>query len=100
MIARCIALVGLPGSGKSTWAEANDDYRTLIFDSTALTRSARRAFTHACQKHRVPVDALVFTTSASECIARQAHREKVVPAAMIRNMARDYEPPSREEGYR
>jgi len=132
-------LVGLPGSGKTTWAArqpcsvlSSDAMRLLIaddpaiqtihrqvfatlrnlarqrldlhrpvtcIDSTALTRWERRPWLRLAEKAGCEGEAIFFDTPLEICLARNAHRDRVVPAEVVREMARRLEPPSIREGF-
>jgi len=44
-------------------------------------------------------EAIFFDTPLEVCLDRNSRRERVVPAAVVRDMARRLEPPSIEEGF-
>lgn len=129
-------LVGLPGSGKSTFASthpecvvvSSDAVRGELFGDPSIQRDARRVFAEV--NHRVAqalaegrdviYDATSLTrklrkdiikkfdathvciyidTDIDTCIMRDAHRDRVVGAGVIRSMAGRLQEPSIEEGY-
>jgi len=132
-------LVGVPGSGKTTWAArqpysvlSSDAIRLLVaddpaiqtihrqvfatlrslarqrlelhrpvtcIDSTALTRWERRQWVRLADNVECEVEAIFFDTPLEICLERNAHRERVVPADVVRDMARRLEPPSIREGF-
>ena len=136
---RLIVLVGLPGSGKTTWAArqpysvlSSDAIRQLIaddpsiqtihrqvfgtlrrlarqrlelrrpitcIDSTALTRWERRPWLRLADDADCEAEAIFFATPLEICLARNAGRDRVVPAEVVREMARRLEPPSIGEGF-
>jgi predicted kinase len=136
---RIYVLVGLPGSGKTTWLarlgkpslssdairalitgdEANQEHNRLVFsllrslvrarlaagcnetwiDTTALTRRERRSWVRLAQMRGCPVEAVYFDTPIEVCMARNAARERVVPAAAMQRMARRLTPPTLDEGF-
>lgn len=54
-----------------------------VIDSTALESDRRRAYVTAARSAGVRVIAVVSTTSAGECKARNRKRERAVPASVI-----------------
>jgi predicted kinase len=46
-----------------------------------------------------PVEAVYFDTPIEVCMARNAARERVVPAAAMQRMARRLTPPTLDEGF-
>lgn len=68
-------LMGLPGSGKSTWAREHDNQDTLIWDSTNLDRVKRIIFFAAIAAAGYEVNLVYVKTPLSTCIERQQARE-------------------------
>ena len=131
-------LIGLPGSGKSTWAAGKpgvlssdalrrllaDDpdnqtiharvFRVLRFllkhrlelkrpvtyvDATNLTPLERRPYIKLAGQFDAEIEAVFFDVPADECIQRNQTRERIVPAEVIRTMAKRLVPPDLKEGF-
>lgn len=136
---RLLVLVGLPGSGKTTWAArqsfsvlSSDAVRLLIaddpaiqtihrrvfatlrqlarqrmelrrpvtcIDATSLTRWERRPWVRLAEDADCEAEAIFFDTPLEVCLDRNSRRERVVPGAAVREMARRLEPPAIAEGF-
>lgn len=136
---KIVVLVGLPGSGKSTWLErsgftaiSSDEVRRLLaddatdqtihrrvfatmrllvkqrlaigrestyVDATHLTCWERRPYIQLGQLNDCAVEALFFDLPIEICLERNRLRERVVPEAAIREMARRLVRPSVQEGF-
>ena len=136
---RLVVLVGLPGSGKSTWAErqsfsvlSSDAIRLLLaddptiqtihrrvfatvrylarqrmelrrpvtcIDATSLTKRERRQWIRLAEDAGCDAEAIFFNTPLEICLERNSRRDRVVPADVVRDMARRLEPPSITEGF-
>ena len=132
-------MVGLPGSGKTTWAArqsfsvlSSDAVRLLIaddpaiqtihrrvfatlrqlarqrmelrrpvtcIDATSLTRWERRPWVRLAEDADCEAEAIFFDTPLEVCLDRNSRRERVVPGAAVREMARRLEPPAIAEGF-
>jgi predicted kinase len=74
--------------------------RASYVDAVNLTRRDRRPFFALARNFGCAVDALWFDTPLQECLRRNRLRERRVPEQAIHRMARRFEPPTREEGFR
>jgi predicted kinase len=83
-----ILLVGIPGSGKSTWAKTIDNPETILFDATFSRRAEREPLIQFAQAAKVRVEAVVFLTPISVCIQRNWQRpeDRRVPYAVMAAM--------------
>jgi predicted kinase len=97
-------LMGIPGAGKSTWAQYHDAPTIVVFDATFSRRIERKPLIEIGKAVGVvSVEAVVFLTPISECIRRNWTRpeDRRVPypviASMHENMRR--EPVTLDEGF-
>ena len=78
-------------------------------DATNLTRFFRRPFLHIAKEFGCQAEAIYFDVPLEVCLERNRKREnlpagpardaRVVPDEVLRRMARQLEPPSKEEGF-
>ncbi len=97
---KVIIMVGLPGAGKSTWAQAHDDDHTVIYDTCNSTVSARARI--KLQAGAPRTEMVWIDTPVTECLIRNEDRLKAnrVPEHIIRWMARTMEPPGFHEAHK
>ena len=123
-----ILLIGIPGSGKSTFsathfpqeyarisrdvlrtrarvanalAEALEARRNIVIDNTNVTRTERERFILPAREVGYRVAGYYFQSRIEECLKRNAQRSGValVPDVAIFARARDLELPSFDEGF-
>jgi predicted kinase len=68
-------------------------------DATHLTPWERKPYVRLAQSYGSKLEALFFDTPVETCIARNRTRDRIVPEAAIRTMARRLVPPSKKEGF-
>jgi predicted kinase len=68
-------------------------------DATSLTRWERRPWIRLAEDADCEAEAIFFDTPLEVCLERNSRRERVVPPAVVRDMARRLEPPSILEGF-
>jgi predicted kinase len=68
-------------------------------DATHLTPWERKPYVQLAQRYRCDLEALFFDVPVETCIARNQTRDRIVPEAAIREMARRLVPPSESEGF-
>ena len=101
--ARLVLLVGIPGSGKSTWAAEQEHPADIFFDATFSRRAEREPLIQMAKAAGVEVEAFVFLTPISICLARNWKRpeDRRVPypvmASMLENLRK--EPVTVDEGF-
>lgn len=100
---KLVLLVGVPGTGKSTWLRQHADPFTIYVDATFTLQMARRPFLLAAQQVGKQVEALLIDTDFEECCRRNDQRsaDRRVPLEKMIKF-RDQllaEPPTLEEGF-
>ena len=98
-----LMLIGIPGSGKSTYAREQDRDDIIIFDSTFVDATRRERVVSAARAAKVPITAIWLDTDFSTCLRRNHERpqDRRVPADSMRMMLRRLtsEPPRLDEGF-
>jgi predicted kinase len=120
-----VMLIGIQGSGKSTFARRFIDshvrlnldmLRTrhregllfaaclqakapVLIDNTNVTREQRRRFLEPALAAGFSVRGFYFVPLLEECIGRNARRSKPVPEGALHGTLRRLEPPTRAEGF-
>jgi hypothetical protein len=87
---RLMLVVGIPGSGKTTWIKAADEPGTVYLDATLTRRSDRQSWARFADKLNKATYATVLLTPVNECMLRNAsrgHDRAIPPQAMLRMKA-------------
>jgi predicted kinase len=106
---KVVLLIGIPGSGKSTWLSQNAQEGVVYFDATMTGRKDRKRFLEAVRAsskvvgYNVPVEAVWLDTAFGICSSRNAARpvDRRVPDHVIESMASRLAetPPEAREGF-
>ena len=100
--ARVILVCGIQGAGKTSWIAAQPVSPATIYFDAALPGVRHRAKIVAIAKRLgAKIDAVWIDTPLTMAIARNARRspDKIVPVSAIISVARQFEAPSRAEGF-
>lgn len=96
-------LVGVPGSGKSTWCSEHDDPRIVLFDAVFSDPGRRRSMAGKIRRARKNSVAIWIRTPLSEAMERNAKRpawRRVPESAIVRASEKIRKnPPSLAEGW-
>jgi predicted kinase len=68
-------------------------------DATNLTPQERRPYIRLAQLYGADIEALFFDTPLEVCLERNRNRDRVVPEAALRDLARRLRPPKPSEGF-
>ena len=103
-----VVLVGVPGSGKSTWlktkiSEEGLDPKVVFFDATNVTRVGRQPLIEIAREQDRLIEAVVFQCRLITCLRRNAERppERRVPTPTMMKMGAAVvtEAPTLSEGF-
>lgn len=88
-ITEVVVMVGTPGSGKSTWAAANDLPHRVIFDAVFADPGRRRQIARQIRAAGKDAICVWVRTPLDECLRRQALRPvwRRVPGAVCHRAA-------------
>ena len=96
-------LIGIPGSGKSTYAGTHDRPDIIIFDGTFVDATRRSRVTAAARAAGVPAIAVWLDTKFNTCVQRNQQRtaDRRVPLDSMNVMLHRLNsvPPQLEEGF-
>ena len=99
-----VLLVGVSGSGKSTWLRSHMERNKVYIDATFTTKAGRAPFIEIARGADRVIDVVFLDTPFEECARRNALRsdDRRVPDAKMfrfRDQLRN-EPPTLAEGFR
>lgn len=96
-------LIGIPGSGKSTYAGTHDSPDIIIFDGTFVDATRRSRVTAAARAAGLPAIAVWLDTNFNTCLQRNQQRppDRQVPLDSMNVMLHrlNSAPPQLEEGF-
>lgn len=75
-------------------------YNTVIFDATNITIRARKELINIAKKYNIDISCYWMNTPKEECIKRQSLRDRKVPVEVIERMARQFQKPTVDEGFK
>jgi hypothetical protein len=84
---RLVLLVGLPGSGKTTWLESHQEPGSVYFDATLTRETDRNKLVRMASAYSRPTFAVVLITPFNVCAERNASRNRgriIAPDVMMR----------------
>lgn len=124
-----IVLIGLPGSGKTTWAkyhyssyvilngdvlktsknvikalrESLQGNRNVVVDATNVTKERRKDIISEASKFNAIIYGVIFTASKDICMVRAKTREESggphIPRIAFNKLASSYVEPALDEGF-
>jgi predicted kinase len=98
-----VALIGIPGCGKSTYARAHDEADVVLFDGFFGPSERRRRVLEIAASFGVPVEAVWLNADWQTCVRRNEQRrpDRRVPQETMEAMGRllRENPPTLEEGF-
>jgi predicted kinase len=101
-IVRVVLMIGIPGSGKSSWLKTNYRSDTVFFDATFTTVRSRAPVIQMAREAGRSVMAVVMDTPVGVCLDRNSCRttDRQVPAEAIQRMNAQLlgNPPQEAEG--
>lgn len=93
----------IQGNGKQVFQVLNNRVRkalaegkNAVYDATNITAKRRKNIVSSFDAEHI---CIYVDTPKEECIRRNANRERKVPIKVIERMARNFEPPTEEEGF-
>ena len=97
-------VVGVQGSGKSTWIEENAcrlGPQAVFFDAALPARAHRERIVALARESGVPAVAVWLNTPLEQALARNSARppDKQVPEFAVRNVFSMLERPTQQEGF-
>jgi predicted kinase len=102
-VRKLILLVGIPGSGKSTYARAHDEDDVVVFDGYFGNPGRRARALGIANTHNVPVEGIWIDTPFERCVAQNAPRppDRRVPVEAMQEMYDEVlrHPPTLAEGF-
>jgi predicted kinase len=100
---RVVALIGIPGCGKSTYARSHDAADLILFDGFFGKPERRRRVLEIAAQFGVPVEAVWLKADWETCVRRNDQRrdDRRVPQETMEAMWRmlQEDPPSLAEGF-
>lgn len=98
--ATMVVLVGMPRSGKSTWARAHDADTLAIFDSAGINEERREPLVQMARDGGVEVHAVFVRTSYEVCSVRNRARTRgPLPEEVMQRMWERLTNPQLSEGF-
>lgn len=86
--------------GRLKSAIKENEYNYIFFDATNTTKRARQPIIEIAKKYNIDISCFWINTSKEECIKRQSLRDRKVPTEVIERMARQFQKPTVDEGFK